>query len=95
MGAFNRLDEMTPESIGGQRDEYSPVSYLRLPVFALRSDIKPLDTKPHGSRIAALRRSDHGPNDGVPIIFEEFFPKLRDASAGAFRLTARVPGQEK
>jgi hypothetical protein len=29
-GTFNRLDEMTPESIGGQRDEYSPVSYLRL-----------------------------------------------------------------
>jgi hypothetical protein len=32
---------------------------------------KPLDTKPHGSRIAALRRRDHSPNDVVPIIFEE------------------------
>ena len=53
---------------------------------------KPLDTKAHGGRVAALRRGDHGPNDGVPIIFEEFFRKLRDASAGAFRLTARVPG---
>jgi hypothetical protein len=53
---------------------------------------KPLETKPHGRRIAAFRRSDHGPNDGVPIVVKKFLGKLLDARAGAFRLPARVPG---
>ena len=53
---------------------------------------QPLDAKAHGSRIAALRRRDYGPNDGVPIVVKKFLGKLRDARAGAFRLSARVPG---
>jgi hypothetical protein len=57
---------------------------------ALAERHKPLDAKPHGGRIAILRHLDNRLDNGVAIVLEQLFSKLRNACAGTPRFAARV-----
>jgi hypothetical protein len=49
---------------------------------------KPLDTKPHGSRIAALRRSDYGSHNILSVVFH--FGKHGGTMTRALRHPGRI-----
>jgi hypothetical protein len=51
---------------------------------------KPLDTKPHGGRVAILRSRDNGVYDRVPVVFENLFSEQRGFMARTFMVAIRT-----